>query len=183
MFRKALKKFAKIPAEDAWKSLDAATGDVSQGIPTDEEIQSSNVPLIPKEVSFIMSVDNDVLFVKEKLKYVSFLSHEGKIGVGPGHPMELYKVLAGPVELHYGPEKIERFFTSGGFMFTQEAGIAALTTHEFLRVSDLDPNLCRIEMQKLKQQLKARDQKARVEAWIKIEVLERFETYLEEYEE
>lgn len=186
MFRRVLKAYAKLGKDEVasgWEFLDGVMGDAFVGIPTDEDVQNSNAPLIPKELSFSCSLDSDIIFKGEKLRSVNLVTHEGTISVTPGNPLELYKVLAGPVELYYPNDKVDRFFTSGGFVFTHQGGQCVLTTHEMIRVSDLDPAICRMELQKVRQNLKSRDIKVKVDAWIRFELLEKLDSYLEEYGE
>jgi len=113
MFRRGIKKFAgKMPADDHWKFLDDYIGDTFKGIATEEELEQPGTFPMPKDLLLTLSCDTEVVYYKEKVKLFLAPSYDGMIGIGPGHPMEVYKIAAGPVELMYsGGKKREMVYS------------------------------------------------------------------------
>jgi hypothetical protein len=58
-----------------------------------------------------------------------------------------------------------------------------LNTHETLKLDDLDLSIVKFELNQARTNLKSRDEKTKLEAFLHIEILEQLETILESYEE
>lgn len=85
-------------------------------------------------------------------------------------------------QLHYNPERTDKWYTGGGFLFNYYFGAVHLALIDAYKLDELDVSVVQANIEKAKAQLKAKSEKRRVYAEIVTEFLEPLADTLEKYE-
>ena len=85
-------------------------------------------------------------------------------------------------QLHYNPERTDKWYTGGGFLFNYYYGAVHLALIDAYKLDELDVNIVQSNIEKAKAQLKAKSEKRRAHAEIVTNFLEPLAETLEKHE-